>query len=131
MRRRKTVHEDYEIVKENLKSVFSNLRKNGFISRMNFSCCSSCAAYELSHSDQCTIKGLKKILFYSRQEEEMFKMRGNVHLNYFSATNDDDNITKQIGLEIIETIKKYPEISFIWDQDPSKTIIVKRAIQDG
>ena len=67
-----------ETLKTQLTKAFQTLRKQGFIARQNFSCCSGCAGYELTEmaSDRKD-KGVevKGAVFYHRQDAEVFGSR--------------------------------------------------------
>lgn len=47
---------------EQITAAFKALRKHGYTARQNFSCCSSCAWYELSEQGKD-----EKVVFYNRQ----------------------------------------------------------------
>ena len=53
---------------EAVAAAFKAVRKHGIVARMHFSCCGSCASYELS--EKYPGKGR---IFYSRQHEDAFQ----------------------------------------------------------
>jgi len=128
MRRRTRIHPDFDVVKENLKLLFKDLRKQGFVAKMNFSCCSGCGSYECK--ELATKQKKNKIVFYHRQGEDGLKSQGNVYLHYFSPsdefTAENPDWDKNIGYEIVETSKRYPRIVAEWDGNPDKCILIKR-----
>lgn len=58
-----------------IRAAFATLRKKGYIAKMNFMCCSSCAWYEiggkaLSGHQRSDIEEPKKAVFYNKQSHE-------------------------------------------------------------
>lgn len=128
MRRRRKIHPDFDVVKENLKYLFQDLRKQGYVAKVNFSCCSSCGSYECR---ELAIKQKKtKIVFYHRQGEEGLKYNGNVYLHHFTIVGDEnlqDASDKSSAEQIVDIAKKYPAIVTEWSGDVNKCILIKRA----
>ena len=87
------------------KTLFPTLRKNGFIARMNFSCCSTCASYELTQVAK--EKKIDSVVFYHQQDEDHFKTNGSVHLRYFSMLDDSlhPEAQREVGQKISEIAK--------------------------
>jgi hypothetical protein len=129
MKRRKTIHPDFDIVKDNLRNVFKELRKNNFVAKMNFSCCGGCGSYECSQIAR--EKGKTKVVFYHRQNEETLKFYdGTVYLHYYSTDDNDEN-TIQVGKEIVDIVKKYPEITTEWSGSPGSCIKISKKCEKG
>lgn len=61
--------------KTKIAKAFAQLRRKGYIARMNFMCCSSCGWYEiggssLSGHQRSDIDPVQKAVFYNKQAEE-------------------------------------------------------------
>ena len=84
-----------------LKKAFKNLRKEGVIARMNFSCCGSCGGYYMSEK---MVLDEKKIgyVFYHNQEHKNLPYAGYVYLNFGGRT---DGTSVVIGKLIVRHIK--------------------------
>lgn len=50
-----------------VREAFAELRRQGYTAKMNFSCCSSCAWYELSEAGKAD-----KAVFFNRQSNDAF-----------------------------------------------------------
>ena len=55
-----------------ITAAFKALRKHGYTARQNFSCCSSCAWYELGEQGKS-----EKVVFYNRQAGAALRAAGN------------------------------------------------------
>lgn len=94
-------HPSYQSTRDIIKNkIFPELRNRGFLARMNFSCCGSCARYELAQVLENSKK--TRVVFYHRQTEDTFKERGYVYFYYFSKaeTQEEETITGNIITEI-------------------------------
>jgi len=118
----KIQHSNYSKVKDIIKNkLFPSLRDKGFIARMNFSCCSTCASYELSQVAK--IQEKDQIVFYHNQDAKIFRERGYVYLRFFSM-NDKSVSDIKVGQIISETAKECGLI-VEWDGSEWKCITVK------
>jgi hypothetical protein len=129
MRRKPRIHPDFEVVKENIKLLFKDLRNQGFVAKVNFSCCGSCGSYECGEIANKQSK--TKIVFYHRQGEDDLKRSGRVYLHHFSTldtmTPENVECDTKIGQEIVELSKNYPDIVADWNGSADKCILIKRA----
>ena len=66
-----------------IETVFRNLRKQNILARANFSCCGSCAGYDLA--TQATKKNAKGWVTWNRQSEESIFDNGTVYVAYTGA----------------------------------------------
>lgn len=113
--------------KTEVRGVFGELRRMGFIARMNFSCCSSCASYELG--DRWDREPLKKgVVYYHRQNEEYYNECGCLTVHYFGGRTGDSreeasDKTKQVGDIVINLLAKRGMV-YRWDGSPGSTIEV-------
>lgn len=78
-------HEKYAESKTKVNLLFKELHKKGYVTRQNFSCCGSCAAYELG--EYFSKKGIpegneRKAVTYNRQSAESFKRTANLYLSW-------------------------------------------------
>ena len=69
--------------RENIKRAFRKLRKQGYIARMNFMCCSSCAWYEIGGYALAGIRKEElpepeKVVFFNKQSNDSFDNKGNL-----------------------------------------------------
>jgi hypothetical protein len=114
-------HPDYIPVKNIIRyKVFPILRKLGFVARMNFSCCASCASYELAQVAKERNK--TKIVFYHMQADESFKRSGKVCLYYFSML-DNESRKREVGIEI-SNIARQCGLNVTWDGNENTAIVV-------
>lgn len=107
-------------LKNKLRTAFAILRKNGYIARMNFLCCQSCAGYALSekaHELAERGKEIKGVVFYHKQDEENLQRSGECFLAFGDITHDDKKYglsTKQVG-KIASIILEEVGLQVDWD----------------
>lgn len=115
--------------REKVKEALCELRKQGFIVRMNYLCCGNCAGYaiankteKLSKSKRSKVKGA---IFWTKQDDTAFYQTGELFIYY-----GDIDTTKHglIGLSTVDIgriiVKKLKEkgLKVIWNEDPSNRI---------
>jgi len=88
--------------KEAIRAAFTALRKQGYVTRMNFMCCGGCACAAIG--DLVTERGgdpdTAKAVYYHRQDAEAFDHRGNLkHGMYFGWQGDAAEITRALEAE--------------------------------
>lgn len=91
------------IDKAKLNVAFSLMRKAGLVARQNFSCCGTCAAYELT-TDIVTMPDKKRakvkgVCFYHRQDAEQLNLGDDLMLRYGPVNSKKHG---QIGLEAVQ-----------------------------
>ena len=129
--------------KYKLNAAFNNLRKQGFIARQNFSCCSSCAGYELasyvkelSPAKQAKVKGA---ITYTRQDgQDAFEDRSRrwpyhnrgprtLLIGYgpigVHGVGDFGLPTAEVG-QALKAALEAEGLQVDWDGDPDKRIAV-------
>jgi len=106
-------------VREKVKEVFKVLRKHGFIARMNFLCCSTCASYELGERLN-TSCDKKFVAYWHNQDEERYRETGHLHIRYFSKEGES---IKEAGKDIIMLLK-LAGVVYRWDGNTRRTIEV-------
>lgn len=124
---------NFEMIKEDiLKPAFRELRKKGYIARMNFACCGSCAGYELN--EDAKKRGKDGVINWNRQEDSSARSYGNngkIHIAYnlsqnfldktlpmeYSQEDKDELIVNKIGKDIVEALSKasFAQPSDEWD----------------
>ena len=120
----------YYDAKDMLTKAFKLIRKQKIIARQNFSCCGSCASYDIGASITEKRNLGKKLpigaVFYSRQGEEQFKRTGKVYLNFMPADSslkgdEHDEETKKVGLIVTDTLRSVG-LNVVWNGDSHMTI---------
>jgi hypothetical protein len=98
---------------DQVKELFKALRKKGFVARMNFACCGSCAVYELNETGKKAPYAV-----FSRQSRNDFWDRGLLYVNYGQLNKDEnadeDALTVAVGQIILETANEIG-IPVVWD----------------
>ena len=97
-----------DISKNKLNAAFKSLRKEGFIARQSFSCCGSCAGYELatavSEMPEAKRARVKGVVFYTKQDAADLRWG---HTSLFLAYGPlDTQAHGQVGLETVEVGKR-------------------------
>ena len=105
---------------------FAMLREQGFIARVNFSCCTGCASYELS--EMARTRKNDRAVFWHRQDDESFRKGYPLHIRYFylAPEGDDSDTTAEeqaIGEQVAAALKEQ-HLQIEWDGDPHYTIQV-------
>jgi len=122
--------------RERLKDVFRDLRKDGFIARINYMCCNTCAQYSLFSKIEKKWKETGKIpkgvIYWHQQEDKAFKEEnGGVYISYIpSDTYEMEQqgvkpplTTKEVGKELCKVLKRHG-LHYLWNGDPSIKIEV-------
>lgn len=127
MRRRYRPSKGTGEARAQVRGVFQELRQLGFIARMNFLCCSSCASYELGTrwDKQPTKKG---VVYFHRQNDENYRETGCLCIHYFGGQTGDSGEeasrkTKEVG-DIITGLLSKRGVVYRWDGRPGRTIEV-------
>ncbi len=116
-----------------LTDAFKLLRKEGLIAKQNFSCCGSCATYEIGEQAKKRAKKFGKFpkgyVQYNRQSTEGIETFGSVNISYgaFYSRNDIRRKECFTDLEIgrlIEAKMKEVGLKTKWDGDVHKCVNV-------
>jgi len=119
-----------------LGAVFEAMRKRGYLARMNFSCCSGCAGYELAEkASALALKGKPPAgcMFWHRQDEESYQRSGTLAVRYgqlsTEAAGKVGKESKVIGDELVAAIAAEAErqgrpVEVEWDGSPDSVIWV-------
>lgn len=116
-------------VRDKMKSVFAELRKRGFIARMNHLCCMNCASTDLGAKAE--ERELRRIAYWHRQDEEYLQKSGSLYIGYGWAeytgerlsNQKHDELTRETGLLIADELKRQG-VPYYWDGDPNQRILV-------
>ncbi|GEM_PF-2314880 len=105
---------------------FAALRKEGFIARVNFSCCTGCASYELSEMARNRRKN--RAVFWHPQDNQSFRDGYPLHIRYFYLApegNERDTTAEETAVgEQVAAAMKEQHLQIEWDGDPHYTIQV-------
>lgn len=110
-----------------VKEAFQELRRLGYLARMNFWCCSTCAGYALGQMwDKKPTK--KGAIYFHRQNEEYYWESGRLHIHYFGGRTGDNGEeatrkTKEVGEAIVNTLVKRG-ITYRWNGSSDRAIEV-------
>jgi hypothetical protein len=120
-----------EEIHEKLKQLFKDLRKQGIISRMNFSCCSSCGGYEITTMAQKRIdegtpkESIRGCCFYHHQDQQGWDRNESLMLRYGDMSSEkygDIGLpTIEVGKIITSLLDKYG-VQYKWDGNPNSCI---------
>lgn len=130
MRRRYHRYQGDPTLRANLVKAFAMMRKEGFIARADFSCCGSCAGYEIATAASAMAdrgKFIKGCVFWTRQDEANGEEAGMMYISYGKVSTEKHG---DIGLEDAEVAKifieklKAVELEYEWDGDPRTRILV-------
>lgn len=112
-----------------LTKAFSELRKAGFWARQSFTCCNSCAGYEvaqvvekMSEDQRASFKG---VVYYTRQGAASLREDGYAYLSYGPVSLEG---VGEVGLptaeagKIIQSILENHSIGTVWNGDPNECI---------
>lgn len=131
------MHADYPEMKERITAAFKAVRKHGILARQHFSCCGSCAGYELAcKMDEAREAGRPKrgAVYYHRQATEGFYSRGEVYLGFGCDANapeverasdtEEDERTRLVGCFTVEALAE-AGLDVEWDCTAGRCILVK------
>lgn len=81
-----------------IRDAFAELRKHGYVARMNFSCCGGCASYEIGQSK----KYQGKCVYYHRQAAERLRETGKCMLGWSGDAKLICKILEKHGVTVTE-----------------------------
>lgn len=122
--------------RQQLSEVFKQLRKRGFVARQYFSCCGSCASYEIAIEKDGANHG-KRVAFTHAQDRDgvsdgrMFVKYGVVisHAKdevkpLFASDLDEREARAAAGREVSE-VAVAAGLTVEWDGTPEKTVVLE------
>jgi hypothetical protein len=128
----------YEL-RDAVKEAFRNLRKDGFVAKMNYLCCGSCAAANIGADfDKKVLEGLqpnhypKGVVFFHQQDNQHFEDKGVLYLCYGDIEGSESKAktelpTIEVGKKVIEAFIKagIPQTQIEWDGNEDTRIKIK------
>jgi hypothetical protein len=122
---------DYEEKRKKLIQAFKALRKQGFIARADYLCCSSCAGYaiaeKVSKMTKEKVAKVKGCVFWHHQDEQNFWSNGHLYLAYGelnSTTHGKVGLpTKEEGMIVVKELENQG-LKVEWDGDSNSRIKV-------
>jgi hypothetical protein len=118
------------INKDKLNTAFRQMRNAGLVARQNFTCCGSCAGYELTTniSAMPSKKRAKGVCFYHRQDAWWLNLGGDLYLSFGPVDSAEHG---QIGLETVQIGRlvvrclELAGLAYEWDGTASQRILVR------
>lgn len=121
-----------ETGKHNLNAAFTAMRKLGLIARQSFSCCGSCAGYELAtmvkempEVERIKVKG---VVFYHKQDAARLRESGETYLGYGQVGVHDVGTfgepTVWIGEQVVKILRECG-LETEWDGKEETRILVR------
>ena len=125
-------YEQVAEIKSNLTEAFKILRKEGYIARQNFYCCSGCAgsaiAGKVTEMPASKVARIKGCVFYHNQGNSRLMATGEVYLAYGSVESTKHGTvglpTVEVGKRVVEVLKTVG-LTVEWDGDENTGILVK------
>lgn len=121
-------------VRERVRESFRSLRKQGFIAKMDFSCCSNCAGYELvgivEGLTEAKRKKFKGAIYFHHQRHQAFSDGHDLYINYGNVTADgvEHGLPSiEIGMALADTLRAHGLV-VIWSGSADETIAVKNRV---
>jgi hypothetical protein len=123
---KKMNREEVAAVRHGVNVAFGALRKIGFITKTNFSCCMTCAVAELTEIAEKQRRN--RAVYWHQQDETHFKKSGILDIRYCylqpqNLQGETNGMEKQIGEQVAEALRK-AGLAIDWNGDPSRTIEV-------
>ncbi len=112
-----------------VQKAFKDLRTHGFVARMNFMCCASCAGSQLMAEPRLADKAY---CYFHQQDGEVFDrraggdgIRGKLHLRFGKLSKEDGTELemKLIGQAILTALRAQG-LAATWSGDPKECVMV-------
>lgn len=104
--------------REKIRQAFRELRSQGYIARMNFLCCSSCAWYEITEGKN--EDEISKVVFFHQQDNESFRgdmLARTLHLRWAGKKKEIKKVLKPLfGDRLV--VPKDKSVTFQIEPDP-------------
>jgi hypothetical protein len=117
---------------EQIKTAFANLRKQGYIARRSFMCCSGCAGCAIANQVEAMPEAkrakVRGAVFFTKQDAESFNdhRRGNLMIRYGrvkTQVGDFGDDTADVGKALCSALAA-AGVAFDWDGDPDTCVEV-------
>lgn len=118
--------------RDKVLAVFADMRKDGYIARANFMCCSGCAGYDLATkvsemADKKKADGFKGVLFWHRQDEQDWQEYGTLAIRYGAVSTQKHGRLgipdEETGQLLVEKLKAVG-VDVEWNGDPHLVVYV-------
>lgn len=128
----------YPELKRKLNEAFKDMRAAKLIARQNFSCCGSCAAYEITGAAAELVKKGRSVLgccYYTRQDTTRLELGSSLFLKFGSMESSElgkiGEDTVEVGRRIIEILGRNG-LKWVWSgkEDDCIEVIGWKAIKD-
>jgi len=117
-----------------LKDVFRELRSLGYMARMNFLCCQSCAGYQICEDTSKLINSgrkkkedIKGFVYFHRQDNEGWEAGQGMFLSYgilYTAEHGDIGVDEKGTGELICKLLKQRGIPHEWNGNVGERIYI-------
>ena len=111
-------------IRHKVQAAFSELRKVGFLTKTNFSCCMNCAVYELGEIAEKRRRN--RAVYWHRQDDEHFRKGGLLHIRFCylppaGIQGDTTEMETQIGEQVAAAMQK-TGLELDWNGSPKVSI---------
>ena len=119
---------NYEEIQKRLDIAFYELRKKGFLAKINFSCCQTCGVSALYKEAKELIdqgKSVKGYVFYHHQDQEELVETGHVYLAHGNFIELDPSALSslKVAKAVCQALKK-AGLLYKWKNSESWRILV-------
>ena len=118
--------EQVAAVRRRVQLAFGELRKVGFLTKTNFSCCMNCAVAELGEiADK---RRRNRAVYWHQQDETHFKKGGSLYIRFCylppkGIEGDTTRVETEIGDQVVAALAK-AGLELDWNGNPNTTIRV-------
>ena len=118
--------EQVAAVRRRVQLAFGELRKVGFLTKTNFSCCMNCAVAELGEiADK---RRRNRAVYWHQQDETHFKKGGSLYIRFCylppkGIEGDTTRVETEIGEQVVAALGKVG-LELDWNGNPNTTIRV-------
>lgn len=117
--------------KRKIKETLSELRRQGFIVRINYLCCGNCAGFSIASTveklDKKKRSKIKGAIFWTKQDDEKFFQTGELFIYYGDIDTTKHGLigikTEEVGKLVVEKLTE-KGLKVFWNGDPSTRIKV-------
>ncbi len=119
-------------IRHRVQAAFGELRKVGFLTKTNFSCCMTCAVAELGEIAEKRRRN--RAVYWHRQDEEHFRKGGVLSVRYCylppkGIEGETAALETQIGEQVADALRKQG-LQVEWNGNLSTTIQVVGCVPD-
>jgi hypothetical protein len=116
--------EQVAAVRRRVQLAFGELRKLGFLTKSNFSCCATCAIAELSEIAEKRRRN--RAVYWHLQDETHFKKGGSLYIRFCylppkGIEGDTTRVVTEIGEQVVAALRKVG-LELDWNGNPNITI---------